>query len=488
MRKRKVIKKYFILALIGLCCLFFGLIISAFYNGQEQSEYQAIPKIAIGEQAVKHFSEALQLKTISYMDYQIDSSQYVAFNNWLERTYPLINQQLEHTIISDFSHIYHWKGQNSSEQPIMLYAHLDVVQVIDNEREAWRYDPWSGKMATDTIWGRGALDDKVAVLGILEAVEHCLVNGIRPDRDIYLCIGHDEEVGGKLGAQKMAEYFKSNDIQFAYALDEGLTITKDLIPNIDKQVSLIGIAQKGYCSVELSTKMDGGHSSMPSPETSIDVISKALTKLNHQGLSSRLTLPVKQMLSCIAPEMPFFQRIILSNQWLFAPLIKRSYEGSNVGNASIRTTTAATIFSSGKQENIIPEQATACLNFRLLQGDTEETVLDHIKKVIGDDRINITVIGETTPASNIANTNSVFYERVEQSILEVFPETIVSPGLVMAGTDAKHFSEVCDETLYFRPMIMHPKNLHTIHGINERIAIKEYEDFIRFYIRLVELN
>lgn len=422
------------------------------------------------------------------MDYGIDSSEYLAFNDWLELSYPSITNQLSHTVISDFSHIYHWEGKDQSQDPIMLYAHLDVVQVIDNEKEHWQYDPWQGQVANDTIWGRGALDDKVAVLGILEAVNYCIANNIKPRRDIYFCFGHDEEVGGNYGARKIAEYFKNNGIRMAYALDEGLTITENLVPNVDKQVSLIGIAQKGYCSVELSTRIDGGHSSMPSSETSIDVISNALSELNKKGLPSRLTSPVEQMLATIAPEMPFFQRVILSNKWLFGRIIKNSYEGSNVGNASIRTTTAATIFTSGQQENIIPEQASATLNFRLLQGDTEKTILDHIKKVINDDRIEISVIGKTTPASNIADTNSEFYQKVEQSILDVFPSTIVSPGLVMAGTDAKHFMDVCEETLYFRPMIMHPKNLHTIHGINERIAIEEYKDFIRFYIRLIELN
>jgi len=240
-------------------------------------------------------------------------------------------------------------------------AHQDVVPVEPQTLANWEQPPFEGRVTDGHIWGRGAMDDKFALLSIMEAVEMQLAQALQPQRTIYLAFGHDEEVGGHAGAAKIAKVLRERNVEFEYVLDEGLTISDGVMPDISRPVALIGIADKGYLSLELSVEVESGHSSMPPTQSAIGVLSTAITKLEQQQMPATIEGVPRQTLEYIGPEMPFGKRIVMANLWLFKPLVERKLAASPATNAGIRTTTAATMIGGGLKENILPTRSRADL-------------------------------------------------------------------------------------------------------------------------------
>ncbi len=446
----------------------------------------AATEIKIDSDALEHFSSALRIKTVSpENEKDFDSLHFDRFNDYLAKTYPLTDSLTEHMVFSDYSHLFLWKGSDLGMKPVILMGHLDVVPVIDANRDFWKEDPFGGIVVNDTIWGRGSIDDKIGVIGIMEAVEHLLQEGFRPRRSIYIAIGHDEEIGGRKGAFEIASYLKKQGVEAEFIMDEGGSITSGLVPGIEKDVALIGIAEKGSVSLELSVELEGGHSSMPGKETAIDVMSEAIYKLKSNPFPARLSAPLEGFLAYLGPEMPFVNKMAFANKNLFQALIINEYEATASGNALIRTTTAPTIFNSGVKDNIIPLSAKATLNFRIITGSSIQDVINHIKNVIDDDRIKIKEGNFNTEPSPVSGTDSYGFRTIHKAISQIYPEVIVSPYLVVGATDARHFNELSEHIYRFLPTRITTSNVKSFHGLNERIAITEFENAIRFYAQLI---
>jgi carboxypeptidase PM20D1 len=312
-----------------------------------------------------------------------------------------------------------------------------------------------------------------------------LKENFQPERTIYLAFGHDEEIGGENGAVKIAAYLQAQNVKADFVLDEGLVITQNIVPGLVKPVALIGIAEKGYLSLELTVNADGGHSSMPTKETAIGILSAAVSKIENTPMPAKFSEPVNHFLEYVGPEMPFFQKMAFANQWLFKNTIISKYEKSNSGNATVRTTTAPTMFNSGIKDNVLPGTATAVINFRLLPGETQEDVIAHVKGAINDDRIQIKKYGHYGEASPVSDVQSESFSNIQKSIGQVFENTISTPALVIAATDARHYSAVADNAYRFLPLICKQEDLKRIHGLNEKISIENFKDCIRFYRQLI---
>ena len=192
-----------------------------------------------------------------------------------------------------------------SAKPVLLLAHMDVVPVEPGTERAWTHGPFSGDVADGFIWGRGTLDDKVGVMAILEAVEILLEQGFKPRQTVLLAFGHDEEIGGQKGAATIAALLKSRGIRVAYALDEGSAVTEGIVPGLDSAAALIGIAEKGFASIELTTVATGGHSSMPPPQTAIGIVAAAIHALESHPMPASLDGPAALLFDRLGPEMPF---------------------------------------------------------------------------------------------------------------------------------------------------------------------------------------
>jgi len=451
-----------------------------------QRHFEPVEKMAISTEAANHLSHAIQIRTISHGDEStFDSLEFRRFSEFLDNTYPLTKENLTKTVINTFGILYHWQGTDNSLAPILLAAHYDVVPADEADSAKWLAPPFSGQIRENTIWGRGTLDDKVSVIGIMEAVEMMLGKGFVPTRSVYLAFGYDEEIGGINGALAIATYLKNQGVKPEFVLDEGLTITQGLVPGVLTDVALIGIAEKGFATIKLSVELDGGHSSMPQKETAIQVIANALSKLGDAPFKARISEPVNKFLDYAGPEMRFQEKLAFANRKLLKSMILGIYQQSPSGNALVQTTMVPTIIRGGYKENVIPTRASATINFRILPGSSFEDVFQHVKETIADDRVQLTLGDFRSEPSPVSDPESTAYLTIEQSVKEIYPDVITVPNLVLGATDGRYYYEICDNVYRFIPLKITQKNISSIHGINERIPVSEFEDVIRFYNQLL---
>lgn len=438
--------------------------------------------------AAQNLSRALQFKTISYQDpAQFPAAEFDAFRAFLVEAFPKVHATLKREIINGHGMLYTWQGSDAGLQPILFLAHYDVVPVEPGTESDWTHPPFSGEIADGSVWGRGAIDFKCGVIGTLEAVEALLQQGFQPARTICLAYGFDEEVGGEKGAAKIAAALKERGIKVAFSLDEGLAIAQGILPGVAQPVALIGLAEKGYVNLELSVEGKGGHSSNPPPQTSIGILSAAIARLEQHPMPARLEGPIRSMLEDTAPHMSFPLRTVMANLWIFSGLVKRVLAADPAPNAAIRTTTAPTIFHSGTKENVLPIKASAIVNFRILPGDTVQSVIDHAKQAVHDDRVKIAILEghESTEPSPVSDINAEGYRMIAQSVRETRPDAIVTPGLTLGGTDSKNYVGVADNLYRLQPMLFTMADLGLIHSTNEHINIENYVRGVQTYAQIM---
>lgn len=454
----------------------------------KQIESEPMTAITIDKQrAAKNLSQAIRYKTISSQDpSKFDDDQFTAFHKFLAEAFPKIHSQLKKEVINNYSLLYTWKGSDESLKPVVLMAHFDVVPVSHGTESNWTYPPFSGRIADGYIWGRGSLDDKGCLLSTMEAVETLLADGYKPRRTVYLAYGHDEEIDGNNGAAYIAESLKSRNVKAEWIMDEGAIITKGLVPGVAPPVSLVGIAEKGYLTLVLTVEQEGGHSSMPPPRSAVGILSSAIHNIQNNPFPEKMEGPGMQLFDYVGPEMPFGMKLLFANRWLFRSLIKSELEKTNSMNASIRTTIAPTVFNAGTKENVLPQKATAMVNFRLIPGDSVEYVIEHVKKSINDPRVMVSTSSHhPQEASAVSDINTESYQVLQRTIRQVFPQSVVAPFLVLAGTDTKHYEDISGNIYRFVPMRFTSEDLGRIHGTNERLSIDNLEEMIKFYIQLI---
>ncbi len=479
-------KRILQLLLLALLILVGYILFNTFTFPSKQIKVEAVSPSEVPSSATQNLSQAIQIKTVSNENIEdIDSAAFYQFRVFIKTAYPLIDSLLEVTYINEFSMIFKWQGLDTALKPGILMGHLDVVPVAEENRSSWSAEPFGGEIKDGIIWGRGAIDDKVSVIGTLEAAELLLQERFQPKRTMYFCFGHDEEIGGEFGAVSIVKHLKNEGVKAEFVIDEGFAITQGLVPGIDKDVALIGTAEKGFVSLHLSVNMEGGHSSMPEPETTLDVLAKAVVKLKENPFPAELVRPVLDFMAHAGPEMPFIQKMAFANPALFKSMIISTYEAQPSGNAIVRTTTAPTIISGGLKENVIPYQAKAVVNFRILPGTSIEEVKARVKEVINDERITISESAFNSEAPESSSVDSFGYQLLNKTIKQIFPDVITTPNLVVGATDSRHYYPLSPNIYRFTPFYLNEDNITSFHGINERLPVEEFEDAVRFYVQLL---
>ncbi|HXC18081.1 MAG TPA: M20 family peptidase [Holophagaceae bacterium] len=422
----------------------------------------------------RHLAEAIRFPTITGDDAAVD-----AFRAYLKTTFPEIHARLDCEVVNGHSLLFTWRGTDPSLPPAALLAHLDVMPA---DASAWRQPPFEGRIAEGFLWGRGTLDDKGAVLGILEAVTGLLDRGFQPRRTLYLAFGHDEETGGHAGAAAIASLLASRGVKLDSVLDEGEVVGEGLVPGIHQPIAFIGTAEKGYLSLSLTTRGPGGHSSMPAPGDPILRLSKALARLEADPFPARFTEPVDGMFRALAPRMGHLQRLALANRWLFSPLLGRMLSSSAATEALIRTTAAPTVIEGGSVENALPRRARAVVNLRILPGETVEGTLARVRASVADPAVDIAPLPESAlEPSPISPEDDPAYAALAGAIHEAFPDALVAPSLVLGGTDSAHYAPLARTTYRFLPARVGPQDLDRFHGNDERITVDGCVTAVRFY-------
>jgi carboxypeptidase PM20D1 len=383
-----------------------------------------------------------------------------------------------------------------------LLAHLDVVPAVPEGQAdpppPTRGRPWAERAFGATleesephIVGRGTLDDKVSVVGLLEAVEQLLQDRYSPRRTVLFAFGRDEEVGGRRGAVEIAAELKRRGVRPECILDEGSFVVDGVVPGLRGSLAPVGIAEKGYADVALTVEAEGGHSSLPPPQTAIGILSSAIARLESHPFPARIDGVSWETFQAFGPELDFGRRLLMANLWLFEGLVKREFSRSPPLNALIRTTAAVTLVQGGTKDNVLPASARAIVNVRLLPGDTSARVLEHFVSIIGDPRVSVAfadpkVYAEVSEASHVSRTDTQAYDRLVLTIRQSFPGAVVVPYLVTAGTDARHYEALCLSTYRFLPIRLSVRDLERIHGVDERIGRGDYVEVVQFYARLIK--
>lgn len=451
--------------------------------------HAAVDRSGVDAQAVaERLSEAVRIPTISRSDGSPrDDAAFEAFAALLAARYPQVHARLGHQRVGAHSLLYTWPGRDAALKPVLLLAHMDVVPVEPGTEGLWTHAPFSGDIADGFVWGRGTLDDKSSLMAWMEAAEQLLAKGFQPSRTILFAFGHDEEIGGADGAAKIAELLKSRGIVAEFALDEGGAITRGIVPGVAQPVASIMAAEKGYVSFRLTARGAGGHSSMPPKQTAAGQLARAVARVQDQPMPARLAAPTTDMLERLSPAMPLVQRVAIANRWLFEPLLVHLLGQSAVGDALLRTTTAPTMLRSGVKDNVLPSEAWAVVNFRLLPGDSIEAVEQHLRAVIADPGIEIAREGqEGNEASPVSRTDTRGFRIIERSVNEVYPDAIVSSGIVVGTTDLRNYAGRYVDRYNFAPTPLAADDLVRIHGSNERIAIADYRSMVVYAVRLIE--
>ena len=430
------------------------------------------------ERAIGIFQKMIRLDTLS-----TNPQARIAFRELLPEAFPVVHQHLTFQLVGEGGLLFHWKGK-SSDSPTVFLAHYDVVPA---EADKWQKEPFSAERLDGEIWGRGTLDTKHTLLGILESAETLLAEGFEPANDIYFSFGGDEETTGK-DAEAIVKYLKEKGVRPALVLDEGGAVVKGVFPGVKKAVAVIGTAEKGVLNVMLSAKSSGGHASAPPKSSLIATLSKAVLKVEKRPFKGILSPPVREMFDILGRHSSFGYRLIFANIWCFGGLFKALCKamGGEL-NAMVRTTVAFTQMEGSDAINVLPPSALIKANLRLMMGDTPESAVEYLKKCINDSSITITTL-EGDPASSIADTHSEGYHRVYNIIRTMWPEALISPYLMMARTDSRFFCEISDVVLRFSGMEMSSEDRKRVHGHDERIREEQLFGVLEFYQRLMRLS
>jgi carboxypeptidase PM20D1 len=454
-----------------------------------QSAVQTVEAVPVDPQAVaEHLAASVRCQTVPKDDKGTpDPEAFRQLHQMLAEGYPLVHQTLKREVVGGHSLLYTWPGTRPELEPVMVMAHQDVVSADPATLSQWTHPPFEGRIVDGLVWGRGTLDIKNQLIGIFEAAEALLQQRFQPERTILFGLGHDEETGGVNGCKVMGQLLKQRGIRLAGIVDEGGGIVEGLAAGVRGPVALIGVSEKGYLTTEFTVTSQPGHSSTPPPQTAIGILAGALARLEAHPMRTHLRR-LRPLYAGIGRAAPIYLQVAFSNVWLFGPLLKRWLVPIPEMNASIRTTTALTIIHGGVEDNTIPAEARATVNFRPLPGDTVAEVLEHARKVIRDDRVQIRPVeGKFNEALPVSSSSAPAYVGLKRVVREIFNNPPVAPFVMLGGTDCQHLVPVCDHIYRFTSLVMDETFRGLEHGIDERIPVEGMARMVKFYARLMQV-
>ncbi len=426
----------------------------------------------------------IRLPTVSAELDERGAGPFEDFVALLAELYPLVHAHLERERITDHGLLFRWAArEESSDPPLVLMAHYDVVPV--DESDDWTHPPFDGVIADGLVYGRGALDDKGPLIVILEAVENLLAAGFAPPRDVYLSFGGNEETYGE-AARTIASVFRARGIVPWLVVDEGGAVVDAPLPFVPGRAAMIGVGEKGVLTVRLSARGDGGHASAPPSRTAVRRVARAVERLGPGTFRPRAPKAILTMLARLADRTPGAPRHLL-RLLSAAPLLTARLFAMLGGEpaALVRTTIAPTMQSGGTAANVLPSQASATINLRVALGETTQQAVLRVRRRIRDPLVRVEVLEASEPSPESPTDNAAF--GLLATALEVsHPGVPAVPYVMMAATDSRHFHRFCPAVYRFAPLDMSNAQRASIHGVDERVEVAALERGERFHRALLE--
>ena len=432
--------------------------------------------------ATAALAELIRCKTISYSDHSLeDDAEFEKLIAKLPGLYPNVFKVCDFQQMPHRGLLFKWPGKTEGD-PTILMAHYDVVPV--NE-ENWDKPPFEPVIEDGVMWGRGTLDTKVTINGVLYAANHLIGESFQPEHDVYFALSGGEEVNGK-GAPTIVDWFEAQGITPAMVVDEGGAVVENVFPGVKQPCGLIGIAEKGMINAQYRCTSAGGHASAPKPHTPVGILARACTRVENNPFKAHIEGPAAQMFDTLGRYSTLLYRVIFANMWCFGWVIDLlgKMSGGEM-NALVRTTVAFTQMEGSSARNVIPPEAKMVSNMRLNPSDSVESALAYLRKVVNDDSVEITALESFEP-SRISTTDCEGWEKVSAAVAETWKGSIVSPYLMVQCSDSRHYGRISDKVYRFSAMDLTAAERATIHGNNERIRLDCLHRAVEFYIRLMK--
>ena len=436
------------------------------------------PDPARSEAYARSLSTLVQIETISSR-FDEDRSKFYQFHEALEKMFPRIHQNLEKHVFNG-SLLFKWKGK-SDQAPILLMSHHDVVEAGGQ----WQHEPFSGEITGGAVWGRGTVDTKASLFCFFEAVEELLADGFTPDCDVYLASSCTEEWSGE-GAPLTVKYLKEQGVHLAMLIDEGGMIIEDPIGGVKGTYAMIGVLEKGYGDLKFTAKSSGGHASAPTKNTPLPRLGAFMQDVEkHNPFKVAFNDTVKEMFRRFSPNMNFGMKFVFRNLWLFAPLLKKLMPViSPAGAAMLQTTIAFTMAAGSGGLNVLPQEAYVTGNLRFIPHQGTDESIEVITQVAKKHQIETEVIYKDYPCP-VVDHNGRPFKLVEETIHKIYPGIGVCPYTMTGGTDAKYYSDICENALRFAPLYINGQQYASIHGIDENINCDSLPLGVDFYKEII---
>ena len=437
------------------------------------------------ERAIDNLRTLVRIPTISYLDEaETDLHQFVAFRERLAELYPNVHRVLDLELVDGHSLLFRWQGTHS-DAPSVLMAHYDVVDATDH---GWEHPPFAAEMtgsgADRVVWGRGTIDDKGAMVAVLEAVEHHAASGFTPAQDLYLSFGHNEETAGS-GAGRVVDDLAERGVRPAFVLDEGGAVVEGFFPGVDKPIAVVGVSEKGILSLRLSVDQQGGHASTPPRLTATARLARAILRLNRRPFRASFVETNLEMIRTVGAHARGPLRWLFTNLWLTrGPLLLLFSRLSDETRAMVRTTQAVTQLSGSRGANALAERAEAIVNIRVAVDSSVAEAIDHVRKAIRDPAVHMEALQPCEP-SPVSPTSGAAWQLLKSTIEHHYPATIVTPYIMLAASDSRHFTRISDHVYRFSPFELSTQERATLHAKNERIRTDTFLTGVGFFQTLV---
>jgi carboxypeptidase PM20D1 len=447
----------------------------------EPVEVAPAPAIDV-ERATARLAEAVRLRTVSHQSPEDnDVAEWDKLHAWLQTTYPAAHATMTREVVAGHTLLYTWAGSDPALPPMILLAHQDVVPVTPGTEGDWKHPPFDGVIAEGAIWGRGTIDDKGSLVALFEALDALASTGFTPRRTVIVLSGHDEEAGGS-GARAAAQLLRERKVRAEFALDEGYAVIEGL-SLVDGPVALIGVGEKGYATLKVTAPAPGGHSSAPPKETGVETLARAVLAITGAPFPLEFSGPAADMVRGLAPHSKPTVRMAVANEWLFRPLLVRQLASTPAGAASLHTTIAPTMLRGSPKENVLPQDATAWINFRIAPQDTTASVLARASRATDDLGVELEWVQAYDPPP-VSSTESAAY-RLLATLASDDGRLPVAPGLVTATTDSRYMVGIAADIYRFQPIVISLDELPMVHGTDEHITVDNLRRLCGFYARLI---